>query len=455
MIDEGRVLRRIEHLEQRGRGIAADVGAHLVHLVQHQHRRPRLTALQRVDDPAGDRADISTAMAAHFRLVAHAAERDARELAPQRLGDALPQRRLADARRSHEAENRALRIGIERPHREVLENAFLDRLEVIVVAIENLARCLEVEPVLGDAAPRQRREHIEVGARDLVFGRLRRHLAQALQLAVGNFFRFGRELRFVEPSAELFELVVALAFAQLLADHLQLLAQHVFALILIEAGLHFFLDLRSDLQHLQLLHHEFTQPLQPVGDVVDREQLGFGGQGEVQVRGDEVGQLPRFRDARQHLVQLGAEVGCDVDHARELRDDGALQRFGARVLEQVFTQRLGVRHQPLLALRHVGQPGALQPLHHDAHRAVAELEHPHDGAERADVVELVREGVHHRAFERLHPAHRLHDAEQQALFALDDLVDELNGFGISESQRQDNVGINDELAQGEDRQALH
>jgi len=125
-------------------------------------------------------------MAAHFRFVAHAAERDARELASQRLGDALAERGLADARRSHEAEDRALRVGIERPHREVLEDTLFDRLEIVVVAIEDLARRLEVEPVLGDAAPRQRREHVEVRARDLVLGRLRRHLAQSLELAVGH-----------------------------------------------------------------------------------------------------------------------------------------------------------------------------------------------------------------------------------------------------------------------------
>ncbi len=337
----------------------------------------------------------------------------------------------------------------------MLEDAFLDGLEIVMVAIEDLARRLEVEPILGDAAPGQRGEDVEIGARDLILGRLRRHLAQAFELAVGHFFSFRRELGLVEPPGQLFELVVALAFPELLADHLQLLAQHVLALILVEARFDFFLDLGPDLQHLQLLHQEFTEPLEPARDVVDREQLGFGRQGEIEVRRDEVGQLPRFVDAGQHFVQLGAEIGSDVDDARELRDDRALQRFGAGVLEQVFGERLHVRHEPLLALRHVAQPRALQPLDHHPHRAVAEFEHPDDRAEGADVVELVREGVHHRALGRLHPAHRLHDAEQQALFALDDLVDQLNGFGICKGQRDDDVGIHNELAQGKDRQALH
>jgi len=72
-------------------------------------------------------------------------------------------------------------------------------------------------------------------------------------------------------------------------------------------------------------------------------------------------------DAGEHLVQLGAEVGRDVDHARELRDDGPLQRLRARVLQQILLQRLGLGHEPLLALRDVLEPRAFQSLHHDPH----------------------------------------------------------------------------------------
>ena len=224
-------------------------------------------------------------------------------------------------------------------------------------------------------------------------------------------------------SSQFFELVVALAFAQLLADHLELLAQDVLALVLIEPRFDLLLDLRPDFQHLELLHQELGQPFQPARHVVDREQLRLRRQREIEIGGDEVGELPGFADAGEHLVQLGAEVRRDVDDAGELRDDRALQCFGARVLEQVLGERLARRHQPLVALSDVVETRASQALHHHADRAVAQLQHPDDGAERADVVELVRQRRHHRTFGRLHAAGRFHHAEQQALLALDDLVD--------------------------------
>ena len=80
VIPERVVLRRIEHLEQRRRRIAAPVGAELVDLVQHDHRVHRARVAQRAHEAAGQRADVRAPMAADLRFVAHAAERHADEL---------------------------------------------------------------------------------------------------------------------------------------------------------------------------------------------------------------------------------------------------------------------------------------------------------------------------------------------------------------------------------------
>ena len=89
---EGVVLLRVQHLEQGRRRVAAEVRAQLVHLVEHEHRVLALRAAQALDDLAGQGADVGAAVAADLRLVAHAAQADAVELAAHGGGDRPAQR---------------------------------------------------------------------------------------------------------------------------------------------------------------------------------------------------------------------------------------------------------------------------------------------------------------------------------------------------------------------------
>jgi len=435
MVDERVVLRGVEDLKQRGRRVAAGVAHHLVHFVEHQQRVPRLAPLERVDDAAREGSDVGPPVAAHFGLVAHAAQGDPRKAPPERFRDALAQRRLAHPRGPDEAQHAPLRLGVEGAHGEVLEDPFLDELEVVVVAIEDLAGGFQVEPVLRHTTPWKRSEHIEVGPGHLVLRRLRRHLAEPLELAVGHLARLGGEPDLVEPAPQVLELVIPFLFAQLLADHPQLLPQDVLALVGVEARLHLLLDLAPHLEHLQLLAEQLGEPLEPRVQLVEGEELGLGGEREIEVRGNEVRELARPVDAGQHLVQFFAEVGGDVDHAGELGVHGALQRLGARVLEQRLGKHFVARDEPVLAGSELEQPGALQPLHHDTGGAVAELQHADQDPERAHLVQLVAARAHHGALGRLRAALRLHDAEQQTLVPLHDLVDELHGLRIAERER--------------------
>jgi len=89
MVREARVLLRVQHLEQRRRRVAPEVGAQLVDLVEHEHRVARPHAPHPLDDAARQRADVRAAVAADLGLVAHAAQRDADELSSQRPRDRL------------------------------------------------------------------------------------------------------------------------------------------------------------------------------------------------------------------------------------------------------------------------------------------------------------------------------------------------------------------------------
>ena len=141
----------------------------------------------------GQRADVGAPVAADRGLVVHAAERDAVELAPERARDAAAERRLADAGRADEAEDRALLVLLQLADGEVLEDALLDLLEAVVVLVEDLAhaaRCRGCPCV--ELRPRQVEDPVEVGAHDRVLGRADLHRAQALELLLRDLLGLGR-----------------------------------------------------------------------------------------------------------------------------------------------------------------------------------------------------------------------------------------------------------------------
>ena len=182
VIVEGVVLLGIEHLEQSRGRIAAEIGAHLVDLVEQEQRVRGLGLAHRLDDLAGHRADIGAPVAADLGLVAHAAERHAHELAAGRLRDRLAERGLADAGRADQAQDRPGQLVGALLHREILDDALLDLLQAVVIVIENLLGSDEILLDLGLLVPRDRQQPVEIVAHDGGFRRHRRHLAQLLEL---------------------------------------------------------------------------------------------------------------------------------------------------------------------------------------------------------------------------------------------------------------------------------
>ena len=125
-----------------------DAGAELVDLVEHHHAVARAGLADRLDDVAGHRADIGAAMAADFRLVVHAAEADAHELAAHGARDRLAERGLADAGRTDEAQDRRLALRRELAHREIFDDPPLDLVEIVMVLVEDAPRLDDVDRLL-------------------------------------------------------------------------------------------------------------------------------------------------------------------------------------------------------------------------------------------------------------------------------------------------------------------
>ena len=309
MIAERGVLLRVEHLEHRARRVAAEVGTHLVDLVDHQHRVVRLGVAQRADDRPRHRADVGAPMAADLRLVAHAADRDALEAAPHRARDRTPQRRLSHARRPDEAENRRRRVRLELAHRQELEDPLLDLVDVVVVAVEHAARLLQVEVVVGRLRPRQRRDPLEVGADDPVLGGLRRQLLEPVELALGGLHGVLRQTRGLDLLAQLVRLGRLLVdLAELLLDRLELLAQEVLALALLHLGLDLRLDLRADRDQLELPREQLGQAPEALRQVQLLEDLLLLVRAQPERARDHVGQArpgPRGSRLRTRAPRAG------------------------------------------------------------------------------------------------------------------------------------------------------
>ena len=330
MVAERVVLRGVEHLEQRGRGIAAEAtGLQLVDLVDQQHRVHRARLGQRAHDATGPRPDVGTPVTADLGLVTHTTDGDAHERTAERARDRLTERRLADTRRTDEHEDRTgtasadaaeSALAAQHAHREELEDALLHLVEAFVVGVEHRARLAEVAVLVGELAPRQLEHRVEPVADPRVLGVLLTHALEPVELLVDRGAHRVGQRQVGELGAVLRDGVVV-ALAELLADRVHLAAQQHLALLLVEVVAHLGADLVLQLEVGEHLARPRDRELEARLDVDRLEQLDALLHREVgRVRG-RVGQ-------RAGLVDTGEHVG---DAAR------------AAVLEHALDRRRGTR----------------------------------------------------------------------------------------------------------------
>ena len=153
---------RIEHFEQRARRIATKIRADLVDLVEHENRIARAAAAQFLNDAPRHRADVSAAMTADLRFVAHSAETDPHKFAAQRVGNRLAETGFAHARRPEKTEDRAVPLRIEFAHGQIFDQPLLHFFQIVMIAIEDFLRLIEIEIVLAQFIPRQIGDDLDV-----------------------------------------------------------------------------------------------------------------------------------------------------------------------------------------------------------------------------------------------------------------------------------------------------
>ena len=119
-----------------------------------------------LDDLARQGADVGLAVAADLRLVAHAAQGDAHEVAAEGARHRPAEGGLARARGADEAEDGALDSALELAHGDEVEDPLLDLFQVVVVLVEDQARALDVPVVGGGFLPGKVHDPLEVGAQE-------------------------------------------------------------------------------------------------------------------------------------------------------------------------------------------------------------------------------------------------------------------------------------------------
>jgi hypothetical protein len=331
---------------------------------------------------------------ADLRLVAHAAERHADELASERTRDRLADRRLARAGRADQRQDRAgllvlgdAAVGAQLAHGDVLGDAVLHVLEAGVVLVEHLARVHRVEPLRRALLPRHGDQPVEVGADDRRLGGLLAHLLEAPELLLGLLADFVGHARFLDLHAVLVH-DGAVVLAELLADRLHLPAQEVLALLLLGAALHVLADPAADVELGQRLALEAQRQLEPLLDVDRLEQLDLLLEVEVGRVAGRVGERARLRDRaqkRRDAAVVAAELEDLLDHGAVV----ALEVAGLAVDGVVVEDLLDVDAQ-LAAQAAAGRArdAAVEPHQLDRRRAAGQPHAVDDIGDGADLGEV-------------------------------------------------------------------
>ncbi len=392
IVAERVVLLRIEHFEQRRARIALDAGAELVDFVEHHHAVARTGLADRLDDVAGQGADVSAAMAADFRLVVHAAKRHTHEFPAHGARDRLAERGLADARRADKAEDRRLALRRELAHGEILDDPPFDLVEIVMVLVEDAAGFDDVDRLRFGQRPRQFDQPVEIAAHHAVFAGRFRHALQPAQFLARLLLDFFGHAGIGDRLVELGHLggLAFLAFAELALDRRHLLAQQDFTLALVERDLGLPADLLRQAQDFDAVGEEPRDFVHARGNVDGLEDFLFLLGLHVHIGDRQIGERRRAVDRLNRGEQIGRRLRQELDGFERLRlqiDEARLDLGG-----------LGIRLRELQHARDEERPAAeifndleaLLALADQMMRAVRPGDIAHDIGQRAHAVHVDR-----------------------------------------------------------------
>ena len=317
-----------------------------------------------------------------------------------------------------------------------------------MIGVEDGLRLRQVDHFVGALVPRQRDQPVEIGARHCVLGGRDRHLREPVELPqrlLLDSFRHAHGFDLLGQLLDFLRLVVA--FSELLLNGLQLFAEEVIALVLADFGLHLRLNLRSELEHFELLDEDAVQVVHPCADVERLEDVLFDRRADRRKRrSNEVGQAARLADVRCERLEIVGQERRQRHHLLEVRLDVAGERVDLERIRfgRPFDGRRDLRAEVRMCGDDLVEREPRQTLDDEPQTAVRQLEHLVDVRRRADGVQIRLP----RLFDRGVPL-----GEDGDEFAVRDrVVNQTDGAFARDSKRHERIGKKDGVPQRQNRQ---
>jgi len=203
-----------------------------------------------------------------------------------------------------------------------------------VVLVEDAARLIQVQIVRGALVPRQSDDPVEVAAGDGVLGAGGVDPFQPGQFSFGLFEHFFGQFFRLDLLPQFLGLRgLRIGLAELFLDGLELLAQVVLALALVDLAAGLGLDALSDLHELLLPGQQPGDELEALLDVEGFERRLLVRGVQRQAEGDQVAERPGIVDIRHGHFRRVVDVRHHLDDRQELLAQVSEKGAGLDVLD--------------------------------------------------------------------------------------------------------------------------
>jgi hypothetical protein len=251
--------------------------------------------------------------------------------AARRPGNGPAQRGLADARRTHEAQDRPTQFLHALLNGKVLEDPLLDSLEPVVIGLEDVFGLLQIVAHPAALLPGHRKHPVQVVSNHRRFGRHRRHHLELVEFALRLLERLLGHPGLFDLLLEVAEIISGfIQITQFFLDGLHLFVEVILALALLHLGLDPATDALFELEHIDLAFDQCHQLLDPLSQIRSFEHALLVFDADAEMSGDGVGLATDVVDAGQRRQQLGRNLAAQLDVLFEQAQQAAGRHLDGR-----------------------------------------------------------------------------------------------------------------------------